>query len=121
MITRDMKFPESEISKQETRLVNFAEDKDKYFIKIEFSRKDVPETDEHRGENETEQVETTEELWSECQEYPGDDQDDCLSRPAEVKQASEETSHDEQRLMKRAPGRSLILRTGSEGRPKKVY
>ncbi|KAJ0182237.1 hypothetical protein K1T71_001606 [Dendrolimus kikuchii] len=64
-------------------------------------------------------------IWSECQEYPAEcDEDVSSSRRLQVEQQAEETRHDaldQLRMMTRAPGRPRILRTGSVGRPKKIY
>ncbi|KAJ0177853.1 hypothetical protein K1T71_006726 [Dendrolimus kikuchii] len=64
-------------------------------------------------------------IWSECQEYPAEyDRDESSSRRLQVEQQAEETRHDtldQQKMTTRAPGRPKILRTGSVGRPKKIY
>ncbi|KAJ0182946.1 hypothetical protein K1T71_000922 [Dendrolimus kikuchii] len=64
-------------------------------------------------------------IWSECQEYPAEcDKDVSSSRRLQVEQQAEETRHDtldQLRMTTRAPGRPRILRTGSVGRPKKIY
>ncbi|KAJ0177935.1 hypothetical protein K1T71_006808 [Dendrolimus kikuchii] len=64
-------------------------------------------------------------IWSECQEYPAEcDEDVSSSRQLQVEQQAEETRHDtldQLRMTTRAPGRPRILRTGSVGRPKKIY
>ncbi|KAJ0169845.1 hypothetical protein K1T71_014451 [Dendrolimus kikuchii] len=64
-------------------------------------------------------------IWSECQEYPAEcDEDVSSSRRLQVEQQAEETRRDtldQLRMTTRAPGRPRILRTGSVGRPKKIY
>ncbi|KAJ0181097.1 hypothetical protein K1T71_003182 [Dendrolimus kikuchii] len=64
-------------------------------------------------------------IWSECQEYPAEcDEDVSSSRRLQVEQQAEETRRDtldQLRITTRAPGRPKILRTGSVGRPKKIY
>ncbi|KAJ0181901.1 hypothetical protein K1T71_002623 [Dendrolimus kikuchii] len=127
MIARDVKFHESpntrkDISKQEPSLLNITKDGDQDFIEIDFTKSNVP-VEERR--HEAEEVDNMQDIWSECQEYPAEcDEDVSSSRRLQVEQQAEETRHDtldQLRMTTRAPGRPRILRTGSVGRPKKIY
>ncbi|KAJ0181764.1 hypothetical protein K1T71_002486 [Dendrolimus kikuchii] len=127
MIARDVKFHESpntrkDISKQEPSLLNITKDDDQDFIEIDFTKSNVP-VEEHR--HEAEEVDNMQDIWSECQEYPAEyDRDEFSSRRLQAEQQAEETRHDaldQLRMTTRAPGRPRILRTGSVGRPKKIY
>ncbi|KAJ0180507.1 hypothetical protein K1T71_003911 [Dendrolimus kikuchii] len=127
MIARDVKFHESpstrkDISKQEPSLLNITKDDDQDFIEIDFTKSNVP-VEKHR--HEAEEVDNMQDIWSECQEYPAEyDRDESSSRRLQAEQQAEETRHDaldQLRMTTRAPGRPRILRTGSVGRPKKIY
>ncbi|KAJ0178346.1 hypothetical protein K1T71_006169 [Dendrolimus kikuchii] len=127
MIARDVKFHESEsiwkdISKQEPSLLNITKDGDQDFIEIDFTKSNVP-VEKHR--HEAEEIDNMQDIWSECQEYPAEcDEDVSSSRRLQVEQQAEETRRDtldQLRMTTRAPGRPRILRTGSVGRPKKIY
>ncbi|KAJ0178897.1 hypothetical protein K1T71_005672 [Dendrolimus kikuchii] len=127
MIARDVKFHESpntrkDISKQEPSLLNITKDDDQDFIEIDFTKSNVP-VEERR--HEAEEIDNMQDIWSECQEYPAEcDKDVSSSRRLQVEQQAEETRHDtldQLRMTTRAPGRPRILRTGSVGRPKKIY
>ncbi|KAJ0180586.1 hypothetical protein K1T71_003990 [Dendrolimus kikuchii] len=127
MIARDVKFHESpntrkDISKQEPSLLNITKDGDQDFIEIDFTKSNVP-VEKHR--HDAEEVDNMQDIWSECQEYPAEcDEDVSSSRQLQVEQQAEETRHDtldQLRMTTRAPGRPRILRTGSVGRPKKIY
>ncbi|KAJ0182594.1 hypothetical protein K1T71_001963 [Dendrolimus kikuchii] len=127
MIARDVKFHESpntrkDISKQEPSLLNITKDGDQDFIEIDFTKSNVP-VEERR--HEAEEVDNMQDIWSECQEYPAEyDRDEFSSRRLQAEQQAEETRHDaldQLRMTTRAPGRPRILRTGSVGRPKKIY
>ncbi|KAJ0182137.1 hypothetical protein K1T71_002859, partial [Dendrolimus kikuchii] len=124
---KDVKFHESpntrkDISKQEPSLLNITKDGDQDFIEIDFTKSNVP-VEERR--HEAEEVDSMQDIWSECQEYPAEcDKDLSSSRRLQVEQQAEETRHDtldQLRMTTRAPGRPRILRTGSVGRPKKIY
>ncbi|KAJ0176870.1 hypothetical protein K1T71_008049 [Dendrolimus kikuchii] len=92
------------------------------FIEIDFTKSNVP-VEKHR--HDAEEVDNMQDIWSECQEYPAEyDRDESSSRRLQVEQQAEETRHDtldQQKMTTRAPGRPKILRTGSVGRPKKIY
>ncbi|KAJ0177900.1 hypothetical protein K1T71_006773 [Dendrolimus kikuchii] len=127
MIARDVKFHESpntrkDISKQEPSLLNITKDDDQDFIEIDFTKSNVPV---EKRRHEAEEVDNMQDIWSECQEYPAEyDRDESSSRRLQAEQQAEETRHDaldQLRMTTRAPGRPRILRTGSVGRPKKIY
>ncbi|KAJ0177842.1 hypothetical protein K1T71_006715 [Dendrolimus kikuchii] len=127
MIARDVKFHESpnirkDISKQEPSLLNITKDDDQDFIEIDFTKSNVP-VEKHR--HEAEEVDNMQDIWSECQEYPAEyDRDESSPRRLQVEQQAEEIRRDtldQLRMTTRAPGRPKILRTGSVGRPKKIY
>ncbi|KAJ0178820.1 hypothetical protein K1T71_005595 [Dendrolimus kikuchii] len=127
MIARDVKFHESpntrkDISKQEPSLLNITKDDDQDFIEIDFTKSNVP-VEKHR--HKAEEIDNMQDIWSECQEYPSEyDRDESSSRYLQAEQQAEETRHDaldQLRMTTRAPGRPRILRTGSVGRPKKIY
>ncbi|KAJ0176443.1 hypothetical protein K1T71_007622 [Dendrolimus kikuchii] len=92
------------------------------FIEIDFTKSNVP-VEERR--HEAEEIGNMQDIWSECQEYPAEyDRDESSSRRLQAEQQAEETRHDaldQLRMTTRAPGRPRILRTGSVGRPKKIY
>ncbi|KAJ0181714.1 hypothetical protein K1T71_002436 [Dendrolimus kikuchii] len=127
MIARDVKFHESpntrkDISKQEPSLLNITKDDDQDFIEIDFTKSNVS-VEKHR--HEAEEIDNMQDIWSECQEYPAEcDEDVSSSRRLKVEQQAEETRRDtldQLKMTTRAPGRPRILRTGSVGRPKKIY